>query len=39
MVYVLFETTGGFALFKVLKDSKIKDVDNLHQQFKSADAA
>jgi len=30
MVYVLFETPGGFALFKVIKDGKLKDVDSLH---------
>jgi nucleolar protein 58 len=33
MVQVLFETPGGFALFKVLKDGKLKDVDNLHESF------
>lgn len=39
MVYVLFETPGGFALFKVVKDGKLKDTDNLHKNFESADAA
>lgn len=39
MVYVLFETSGGFALFKVVKDSKIKDVDGLYENFKSAEKA
>jgi nucleolar protein 58 len=39
MVYVLFETSGGFALFKVVKDSKIKDVDELYHSFQTADAA
>ena len=39
MVYVLFETSGGFALFKVVKDSKIKDVDELYQNFQSAEKA
>lgn len=39
MVYVLFETSGGFALFKVVKDSKIKDVDGLYHSFKSAESA
>ena len=33
MVYVLFETPGGFALFKVVKDGKLKDLDNLHESF------
>ena len=32
-MYVLFETPGGFALFKVLKEGKLKDVDNLHKEF------
>ena len=39
MVYVLFETPGGFALFKVIKDGKLKDVDSLHESFKTAEAA
>ena len=39
MVYVLFETSGGFALFKVVKDSKIKDVDGLYHNFQSAENA
>jgi hypothetical protein len=30
MVYVLFETPGGFALFKVVKDGKLKDIDSLN---------
>ena len=38
MVHVLFETSGGFALFKVAKD-KIKDVDGLHRSFASAEGA
>ncbi len=38
-MYVLFETPAGFALFKVLKDSKLKDVDNLHSEFESASKA
>ena len=29
-MYVLFETAGGFALFKVIKDKKVEKVDNLH---------
>ena len=39
MVLVLFETSGGFALFKVLKDGKPKDVENLHSAFATGDAA
>lgn len=39
MVYVLFETSGGFALFKVVKDGKLKDVDGLYSNFKSAENA
>lgn len=39
MVLVLFETSGGFALFKVLKDGKLKDVENLHSAFATGDAA
>jgi nucleolar protein 58 len=38
MVYVLFETSGGFALFKVAKD-KIKDVGELHRSFESPEGA
>jgi nucleolar protein 58 len=32
-MYVLFETPAGFALFKVVKDSKLKDIENLHEEF------
>ena len=39
MVYVLFETPGGFALFKVIKDGKLKDVDSLHESFTTAEGA
>lgn len=39
MVYVLFETPGGFALFKVVKDGKLKDIDNLHKSFSTAEGA
>lgn len=38
-MYVLFETPAGFALFKVLKDSKLKDVDNLYKDFTSIEKA
>lgn len=39
MVYVLFETPGGFALFKVVKDGKLKDIDNLHKSFSTSEGA
>ena len=39
MVYVLFETPGGFALFKVIKDGKLKDVNSLHESFQTAEGA
>lgn len=39
MVLVLFETPGGFALFKVVKDGKLKDIDNLHRSFQTAEDA
>ena len=38
-MYVLFETPGGFALFKVLKEGKLKDVDSLHKEFSTGDKA
>lgn len=38
-MYVLFETAGGFALFKVIKDKKVEKVDNLHEDFATADGA
>ncbi|CAG9312763.1 unnamed protein product [Blepharisma stoltei] len=36
---VLFETSGGFALFKVLKDKKLKQVENLAEEFRTLDNA
>jgi nucleolar protein 58 len=39
MVYVLFETPGGFALFKVVKDGKLKDIDNLYKSFETSEGA
>ena len=39
MVYVLFETPGGFALFKVVKDGELKDIDNLHKSFSTSEGA
>ena len=38
-MYVLFETPAGFALFKVLKEDKLKDVSKLHRDFETADKA
>ncbi len=38
-MYVLLETPAGFALFKVLKDSKLKDLDSLHKEFETPDKA
>lgn len=38
-MYVLFETAAGFALFKVLKEDKLKDVSSLYKDFLSADKA
>jgi nucleolar protein 58 len=38
-MYVLFETPVGFALFKVLKDGKLKDVENLYKDFEDAKKA
>lgn len=38
-MYVLFETPAGFALFKVLKESKLKELDSLHECFESPDKA
>jgi len=34
-MYVLFETPAGFALFKVLKEDKLKDTENLHKNFET----
>ena len=39
LMYVLFETAGGFALFKVVKDKHLKKLDSLHEHFTDADAA
>jgi nucleolar protein 58 len=38
-MYVLFETPAGFALFKVLKEGKLKDTDNLHKEFATGEKA
>ena len=36
---VLFETAAGFALFKVLKEKKIRKVDDLSTEFETLDKA
>ena len=36
---VLFETAAGFALFKVLKDKKLKKISNLAEEFSTLDKA
>lgn len=38
-MYVLFETAGGFALFKVIKDKKLDKVDTLHEDFATPELA
>lgn len=38
-MYVLFETAGGFALFKVIKEKKVEKVDSLHEAFATPEAA
>jgi len=36
---VLFESAAGYALFKLLDESKLSDVDNLYQDFATPDKA
>lgn len=36
---VLFESAAGYALFKLLDESKLKDVENLYQDFATPDKA
>lgn len=36
---VLFETPAGFATFKVLDEGKLRNVDDLHQEFESPERA
>lgn len=36
---VLFETSGGYAVFKVLKEKKLKNPDNLYKEFQSVEKA
>jgi len=39
IMLVLFETPAGFAVFKLLDEKKLKQVDNLYQDFSSAESA
>ena len=36
---ILFETPAGFALFSVNDAGKLKDVDKVYEQFKTAESA
>jgi nucleolar protein 58 len=36
---VLFETAAGYALFKVLKEDKLKEPDDLWKEFESPEEA
>ncbi len=36
---VLFETAAGFALFRVLNESKLKKVQDFSQEFSSVESA
>lgn len=36
---VLFETPGGYALFKVLDEGKVKNADTIFQQFETPEKA
>ena len=36
---VLFETPGGYALFKVLDEGKVKDAKTVFQQFETPEKA
>lgn len=36
---VLFETSAGFALFKVLDESKLQKVDNIYKEFENVQSA
>ena len=38
-MFVLFETPAGYAIFKLLNEKKLQSIDNLFQEFKSADKA
>ncbi|KAK6022323.1 NOP5NT domain protein, partial [Ostertagia ostertagi] len=36
---VLFETAAGYAMFKLLSDKKLKNVDNIYEEFNTAEKA
>ena len=36
---VLLETPAGYALFKVLKEKKLKNVENIYEHFKDPEEA
>ncbi|KAK6044912.1 NOP5NT domain protein [Cooperia oncophora] len=36
---VLFETAAGYAMFKLLSDKKMKNVDNIYEEFSTAEKA
>ncbi|XP_048449004.1 nucleolar protein 58-like, partial [Rhincodon typus] len=36
---VLFETAAGYAIFKVLDENKLREVDNLWREFETAEKA
>ena len=36
---LLLETPAGYALFKVLNEKKLKNVENIWEHFETADAA
>lgn len=39
VMLVLYETPAGYALFKTLDDSKLKNVDNIFKYFQDEEAA
>ncbi|XP_053272960.1 nucleolar protein 58 [Pleuronectes platessa] len=36
---VLFETAAGYAIFKVLDEAKLQEIDNLHKEFETPEKA
>lgn len=36
---LLFETPAGYALFKVLKEAKLQDAENLWKEFQEPESA
>eukprot|EP00567_Pseudictyota_dubia_P014967 CAMPEP_0197463250 /NCGR_PEP_ID=MMETSP1175-20131217/61289_1 /TAXON_ID=1003142 /ORGANISM="Triceratium dubium, Strain CCMP147" /LENGTH=83 /DNA_ID=CAMNT_0042998963 /DNA_START=30 /DNA_END=278 /DNA_ORIENTATION=+ len=39
MVVVFFETPAGYALFQVLKEKRLKKVQDIHTHFQDAESA